>query len=867
MRLSNDVVPVNYNLALWLDPQKKSFTGSVTISLNIKKLQQELVLNCKDLRINLVELYATHKTLTASPKTRPQDLVLFNFGEALQPGSYKLVINYEADYQCDLTGLYKITENNTNYLFSQFEPIYARSMMPSFDEPSFKTSFEITVISPKDLRVVSNTPEANTRYVGNDAIHRFAKTPPMPTYLLALAVGNLDIIEGPNLGAQQNIIFRGIATKGKGKKLSFAMKETPKILAELENYFGMPYPYEKLDIIAVPDFKAGAMENIGAITFREYYLLLNKNASRDQEQKFFDVMAHELAHQWFGNSVTMPWWDDLWLNEAFATWLSHKIIASLRPDFKMPQKLLTRSHNVMNEDSLVAARIIREPITSNHDIHNAFDGITYSKGAAMLGMLENFLGSKNFRLAVADHLRRFKNAHANYADFMNSLAKYSDNKLTQSAATFLNQSGVPVINFAYSCTNNKVTLNLAQQRFTPVGSKASKEYSWHIPVCIGLDTNAKLEKHCFWLNKPEEQIVIASSTCPTLLMPNFNGQGYYRFSLAPQQWEKLLQAPTILLSDNDRLSVADSLLAELESGRLNFDFVAENLSKLVSSDSPHITNYFINFLSDAQNYWVDTKNHGNLLRYAHDILKPIYNQLRVLEKPNAEQQELKGEIARFLADNLHDQKTRQTLKHMGANYLKNIKNPHLKTLDYDENIIGNALSITLQEQDDKKLETTINLFKNHNDIVIRTNLLNALARARKKDQSGAERIRKLVFDKSLRKNEHLALLFRHVADGQNQPSTWNFLVTNLNEFKNTLPKTQLGRLPELAVGLCSDKSAQDVRNLLEPIMNEYEGGPRNLAENIELIEICAAKKQRTATLANSYFEHQQEKLKIKQTAN
>ena len=326
------------------------------------------------------------------------ELVLLDFGQVINKGHYKLSLDYNGAYSHDLNGLYRIKDGGNYYLYTQLEPIAARKVLPCFDEPRFKTPFSISVVTPKNLKVISNSPENNARHIGSNTIHSFAQTKALPTYLLAIAIGNFDIVEGPKLGTKK-VNFRGISTKGKGHKLTFAMKHTPAILAKLEDYFGVPYPFAKLDILAVPDFNAGAMENVGAITFREWYLLLDKNSSSEQQQKFYEIMAHELAHQWFGNLVTMPWWDDLWLNEGFATWLSYKIVDQLRPDFKAKDKLLERIQKAMAQDSLGSARKIRESISSAHDIHNAFDNITYGKGAALVNMLESFQGPGTFQKA------------------------------------------------------------------------------------------------------------------------------------------------------------------------------------------------------------------------------------------------------------------------------------------------------------------------------------------------------------------------------------------------------------------------------------------------------------------------------------
>jgi len=856
-RLSQDVVPVNYDLKFWAHPERENFRGQVRIDLEIKAPQNHIILHAKDLVITSVQLegqqglkMGSHKKLTKN------DLALFNFGSTIDKGHYKLTIDYQGVYQDDLSGLYRVKDKKEFYVFSQLEPLSARKMLPCFDEPRFKATFETTVISAKNLVVISNSPEISTRHVGENTLHVFAKTPPMPTYLLALAIGHFDVVEGPKLGAKHNISFRGISVKGKGHKLAFAMKETPAILARLEEYFQIDYPFAKLDILAVPDFNAGAMENVGAITFREWYLLLDKNASSNQQQNFYEIMAHELAHQWFGNLVTMPWWDDLWLNEAFATWLSYKIVAQVRPDFLAEEKLLGRAHSAMIQDSLVSARKIREPITSSHDIHNAFDSITYSKGAALLNMLENYLGPKNFRQAVSSHISRFSHRHARSKDFLNSLAEFSDAKLIKSADSFLNQNGVPLINLSYSCHKSGVDIKINQERYTPLGSKASSSRTWNIPMCIGYESLGEVKKYCFMLDKQKTKIALKTSHCPAFVMPNYHGLGYYRFSLSPEHWSGLHNAQK-LLSEADRLSITDSMLAELGRERLDFAFVASSVGAMTGIHSPQITKNFINLLDLAHTHWVENNQQDVLLSYAKKNLRPVYEKLLVLRNPSLDQQNLKSEVAYFLAQKINDRDIRADLSTLGNSYLNTLMGTKENLKDFDENLVTSALSIALADQTNMQIDSIIKQLKRENDSVIRKNILTGLAHSRWGD--AAYHIRSLVFDRSLRKNEQFEILMRHLENGHNQPMTWNFLKANLNRLRAALSEAQLSRLPSLAQGLCSKESAVEVAKLLGPIVNHYEGGPRNLRESVERIEICAAQK------LTIFFEN---KLKeVKQTRN
>lgn len=854
-RLPEDAVPIRYDLTLWADPAKDHFNGQVIIDLDLKNDLKQILIHGQHLEILSSLIKGSHGEHTVKFSELDKDgLLLGQFGSQLPKGSYQLTINYRAKYQEDLSGLYRVKEGEDFYLYTQFEPVDARKMLPCFDEPRFKTPFSFKVIAPKGQTVIANGALNSKFDQGNDEVHIFNTTKPIPTYLLALAVGPFDVVTGPIIKANEyrenDFAFRGIAVKGKGEKLAFALKETPQIIKRLESYFGVGYPYEKLDIIAVPDFGAGAMENVGAITFREWYLLLDeKTASVDQRRGFYLIMAHELAHQWFGNLVTMPWWDDLWLNEAFATWLSYKVVDTIKPEFKAAEQLLKRSHSAMAQDTLLAVRKIREPIVSKHDIHSAFDSITYEKGGALLNMLENYLGPSTFRTAVSAHIKRFEFGLATSKDFLESLAKFSQRSLVDSAETFLNQNGLPLLSFSYEYKKDGTHVTVEQRRYVPIGSKALSTTQWKIPVCFGYEANGKISKQCFMLDQPKATITLAGAR-PAFVMPNYQGQGYYRYSLSVDAWNALLKKIE-LLSERDRISIAESLIGELYAGTLDFAFVAEHLRALVTKESSLVTNYFVKLIDEANDYWISDENRDHVLRYVND-LRRLYKELSAMDL-SEDQRVLRRDIAGFLAKVTKDQDVRNELSILGTSYLNEVhgKVAHADSTKRDENLIDHALAVVMQEKDDEGLINLQRSLHHLSDTVIRNHLLYGFALSR--EGEAANTIRNMVFD-NLRRNEKLSLLYRHLDNPKNQPATWKFVQENFDKMKKTLSNSQMANLPYLAEGLCTVESSAEVNEFFAPTIHEYRGGPRTLAEVVEQIEICAARKSHTAPLVNAFFD-------------
>ncbi len=413
-RLPTTVVPVSYSLELTIDPEAERFSGETTIAVDLSAPSAHVFLHAQNLEVKRAQARPEGgEPLTATFKQVSDDgLAQLTLPGPVGPGRVTLTLEYRAPFDATLEGLFKVKQGEAHYAFTQFEPLAARRAFPCFDEPGFKTPFDVTLIVRQDHAAIANTTRlGEERIKGNLKRVRFARTAKLPTYLIAFAVGPLEVVQGPDVPPsavrERPIPLRAVSVAGRGDELSYALQHTPELVLALESHLGLPYPFDKLDLIAIPDFSSGAMENAGAITFRDSFLLLDEaNASADQKQLFAFITAHELAHQWFGNLVTMPWWDDLWLNEAFATYMESVVIGLTRPDYKPQLSALEATQHAMREDALVSARRMREPIVTPHDIMNAFDEITYSKGAAVIAMFEHYVGKERFRAALAHYLRK-----------------------------------------------------------------------------------------------------------------------------------------------------------------------------------------------------------------------------------------------------------------------------------------------------------------------------------------------------------------------------------------------------------------------------------------------------------------------------
>ena len=421
--------PRGYKLSLSIDPAQERFSGRAVIDITIDKPTGALVLHGAQLDITRAAVVVNGRRMGAETSYRKaagardetEELVVVTSSE-LPVGDVSVELEYSAPLEEKLRGIYRVKSDDQWYVFTQFEPSDARRMFPSFDDPAYKVPFEVDITVPKGSIALSNTPEKAKQEQQNGSVtFRFERSQPMPTYLVALAIGPFEVLEGP----KSPVPLRVITTPGKSAKGAFAMAAAADHLALMSDYFDRAYPYKKLDLVAVPNFGPGAMENAGLVTFREELLLADANASAKAKRSIATVVAHELAHQWFGNLVTMEWWDDLWLNEGFASYMEVLVVDRWRPKMRADLELLSYSGRVMNFDALQSARVVRQPVSNTYQAAEAFDGITYVKGASVIKMLHRWLGDEPFRDGVrkymADHA--WKNASA--SDLFQALAATS----------------------------------------------------------------------------------------------------------------------------------------------------------------------------------------------------------------------------------------------------------------------------------------------------------------------------------------------------------------------------------------------------------------------------------------------------------
>jgi alanyl aminopeptidase len=583
LRLPKTFVPARYDATLTIDPAKAALDGSIAIAGKITESSPVIWLHGAKLTIKSAVARGPSEVALEVTRHDKEELLEVRPSAPLAPGDWTLAFEYSAPLDTNNTaGAFKQTVAGSSYVYSQLEATYARRVFPCVDEPDSKVPWKLTLDVPKALTAVSNTPATET-VIGDLKRVEFAQTKPLPTYLVAFGVGPFDIVDA---GKTKNGTPVRIVTLAKrGAEAAWAAKTTVPLVEALEEWFGIPYPYEKLDMLSIPlTVGFGAMENAGLITFTETLILHEAKVSKARLHDWVIVAAHELAHQWFGNLVTMVYWDDIWLNEGFANWMETKVTGKIDPSYRDELGELDERNGALGADALVSARRIRQPIEVPDDIANVFDGITYNKGAAVLNMFERYVGAETFQKGVREYLRSRAYGNATSKDFVAAIAKAANNPdIEQAFSTFLDRPGAPEVTVDVACEGKTAQFRVAQKRYLPLGAPVpTPQGPWSIPMCFAYDAQGKRGEFCKLITAETQQLDVPVGACPRWVMPNVDGRSYLRVAYTTKQITALRDEAWDKLTWSERRAVFFDVDAGISDGKVPLQLALSFIPKLLT---------------------------------------------------------------------------------------------------------------------------------------------------------------------------------------------------------------------------------------------------------------------------------------------
>ncbi len=872
-RLPVDVTPKHQRIELHIDPKRESYSGVVVIDVELAQPRRTLWLHARGIEVQSAKVLSCYKeqTATFAIVDDVDGVASLTVPGVLPAGSATLTLAFTAKFHDDLDAIYRVKAGDDWYVFTQFEPLAAREAFPCFDEPGFKIPFDVQIAHPDDVKAIANTdltPESkrpHPQLAGapnhETWVTNFNTTKPLPTYLLAWVVGPVDVVDGavlpPSLDRAAPLALRGIAVKGKGALLAQSLKNAGAVIALQEKMFGIGYPYDKLDIVAVPDFSAGAMENAGLVTYRDTLLFVDDKSPIGAQKSSLSVIAHELAHQWFGNLVTMAWWDDLWLNEAFATWFAARTVQVLRPDFDGNLDLRETASSAMSEDTLVSARQIREPILSRGDINNAFDGITYSKGAGVIAMFEEYIdrakGKGTFMKGVSAYLGGHRFGSGTTPDFLASISAAATIDIAPAFSTFLDQPGVPLVQASCALDGKSKALpvmTFSAQRFLPVGSTGDRNKKWDIPVCVSFQ-DKKAQVQCALLKDGAGTLSLPGKQCPKAVHPNADGAGYYRFAMPGPQL-KALSTTLGSMSSGERLSLAQALRAGFSSAMVSFKDTLDAATPLANDVESSIAFTPLSFLDFAKDEVLqapaDTKARAAVDQRVVGLYQPQLSKLGLVDRKK---------------DTPRDKETRAAL--FGA--VVDAEGPPLSiaiaagkelfqtgtTQKLANDLWPAALGAAVEHG---KIDATVwnawlKTTKAQPDPRLRRWMLGALCST--KDPALSKKALELVFDTDLRVNEAAAGLWGQADDHATLEGAFVFVTSRWDEVIKRLPEDWRPGLASSFSGFCSEEGAKKVEAFFAPKVAATPGLQRALAQTLEENRLCAARKAAHAEGVRALF--------------
>jgi aminopeptidase N len=835
--------PERYALSLTVDPTQPRFTGTTRILVSIPARTQYLVLHGRSLDVKRAVARAGGADVAASVVARPthgghenEELVL-TFASALPPGRAALTIDYEAPFDDSLAGLYRLTDGQGWYAFTQFEETDARRAFPCFDEPGFKVSYDLSITVPKGMIAVANTPETARRDAGSATTFEFATTPPLPTYLVAFTVGDLDVRQGP----ASPVPIRLIATKGKAALGQLAIDATAGLTRELASYFGIAYPYPKLDIVAVPNFAAGAMENAGLITFREELLLIDPaHASVKTKRSMALTVAHELSHQWFGDLVTMAWWNDIWLNEGFATWAETKFTDRYKPGFEARIGLLADLSGVMDTDSLKSARAVRQPVASTSEAMESFDDITYEKGAAVLAMLEHSIGEGVFQRGVRAYLAKSAWKNATAEDLLQALDEASGKDVTSLASSFLDRPGVPNVHVAATCTASGETVSLQQSPWRRLGQDgAASATPWWVPVGVTSGTGERAAK---LLATPADEIHL--TRCAPWVFPNTDLAGYYRFSLDERSWVEMAKGFE-RLDTADRVGFLANLWAQTRAGQLSPEVVLRTLPAVDTERDRFVIEQELEVLRSLSDALVTDAARPAFRRYAAARLTP---HMRALGPPGTRRDDSGALLERSLTWALGElAEDEATLKDAGKVSLAWLKDPN----GVDADLASIDLVLGSRQAGPDRIEALRAAIRGASTPEIRSTATRALGGFA--DPDTLRRALDVLLTDDVKTQNIDTVLGVAMAHRPSRKTAFDWIVAHWDPVRNKLPGFLAGGVFGVSGYACSKEERTAAADFFQPRAKEVEGAERPLAEALEGASLCEALHDKYAGDVTRFF--------------
>ena len=832
-RLPQTVIPSHYQL--FLDPsiEAEKFAGDETIDVNVQAPTKEITLNSLGLDISEAEITANGRSQKANVAyDKADEMVRLQVSDEVPSGAAQIHLKYSGALTEGLRGLYLSKSPRRKYAVTQFEGTYARMMFPCFDEPDFKATFGLTVTAD-----TGDTAISNGRIIKDEPIetnrHRitFSTSPRMSTYLVALAIGDWQCLSR----TVDDVPIRVCAVPEKKEYGAFALDVASHSLEFYNKWYGIKYPFGKLDMLAIPDYEWGGMENTASIFYRDSALLFDeKHGSALRKHGQATTIAHEIAHQWFGDLVTPVWWDDIWLNEGFATWMSAKPIEAWHPEWHLEEDVAAQAQQIIGVDSLASARAIHGNPNTPSEIKEMFDGITYEKGGAVLRMLESYLGPEIFRKGVNAYLAAHANGNATSANFWKAEAEASGKPVDKIMPTFVLQAGVPELGIVDSCSTKTDQLQFTQRRFLISGQSDSPEL-WQIPVCI--KTGTKNTDFCTTITERRQPEQFAS--CPPWIFGNRDAAGYYRVEYTSEQLKSIAKTAETELSVPERISLIEDAWAMTRAGKTAVGDFLDFSQQFRAEENRRVVEALANHLDYIRGALVSNQEQPKYDEFLQKQFGTLAQQLGWFARANdtEEQKALRATLLEALGT-ANDHDAVNTANKLVEQYLQNPSS-------VDATITGSAFTVAAENGDETLYQRLTDALRTSKSSDEYYHYLYALTDFRPPDL--LKRTVQLVVEGKIRQQDYPRFFGALLSNPAARDVAWQYLKSHWDDVSQKV--TSFGGAGAVAAlgNACSAEMRDDVRQFFAD--HPAPGAQRAVQQSLERIDDCLSfRKQQSQSL-------------------